>query len=152
MVFDGDCGFCRVWIEYWKQLTGDHIAYAPYQEVADRFPDTPREKFAAAVQLILPSGEVHSGAQAVFTALADGAGRKTPLWIYAHIPGAAAISEAAYRVIARRRSAAYTLTKLLWGLPVRPESNALVRWLFLRVLGAILIRLPFFPSVCRRRD
>jgi predicted DCC family thiol-disulfide oxidoreductase YuxK len=31
LIFDGDCGFCRIWVEYWKRLTGDLVAYGPYQ-------------------------------------------------------------------------------------------------------------------------
>ncbi|MCZ6572672.1 MAG: dual specificity protein phosphatase family protein, partial [Planctomycetota bacterium] len=38
LVFDGDCGFCRRWVERWKRETGDRVAYTPYQEVGDRFP------------------------------------------------------------------------------------------------------------------
>ena len=26
LIFDGDCGFCRVWVEYWKRLTGNLVA------------------------------------------------------------------------------------------------------------------------------
>ena len=44
--------------------------YAPFQEVGERFPQVSREEFAAAVKLILPDGEVRSGAHAVVTALA----------------------------------------------------------------------------------
>jgi len=56
LIFDGDCGFCRVWVEYWKRLTGNHLKYEPYQKVADRFPDVPRERFAHSVHLALPDG------------------------------------------------------------------------------------------------
>ena len=65
LVYDGDCSFCRMWIDYWRQLTGDAIDYAPFQEAADRYPGIPRENFAKSVQLIFPSGEVRSGAHAV---------------------------------------------------------------------------------------
>ena len=30
LVFDGDCGFCRYWVEYWRQLTGERVNYRPY--------------------------------------------------------------------------------------------------------------------------
>jgi len=30
LVFDGECPFCRAWVEYWKHLTGDRVLYAPY--------------------------------------------------------------------------------------------------------------------------
>jgi len=64
LVFDGECSFCRVWIEYWRKLTGDRVRYTSYQEISQeiggRFPDSPRKDFASAVTLFLPSGEVRS--------------------------------------------------------------------------------------------
>ncbi|MBN9009889.1 MAG: quinone oxidoreductase [Rhizobiales bacterium] len=27
LVYDGDCGICRYWIDYWKQQTGDRVVY-----------------------------------------------------------------------------------------------------------------------------
>src|SRR5579863_6668751 len=52
LIFDGHCGFCRIWIEYWKKLSGDRLDYAPSQEVADQFPQIPREEFNRSVQLV----------------------------------------------------------------------------------------------------
>lgn len=80
LVFDGDCGFCRTWVDYWKGLTSDRVCYAPFQEVGDRFPQVSREEFASAVKLVLPSGEVRSGAHAVFTTLASAPDRRWMLW------------------------------------------------------------------------
>ena len=75
LVYDGQCGFCRAWIDYWKQITHG-IEYAPYHEVKGRFPDIPEEKFAAAVQLILPNKEVREGAHAVFILKPDPEGHQ----------------------------------------------------------------------------
>ena len=69
LIFDGRCGFCRIWIDYWKRLTGDRIDFAPSQEVAGRFPQIPLEAFAEAVQLVRPDGSVARGARAVFETL-----------------------------------------------------------------------------------
>ena len=33
MLFDGDCGYCRRWIEKWHKLTGESLSYEPYQKV-----------------------------------------------------------------------------------------------------------------------
>ena len=67
LVFDGECPFCRAWVDYWKRLTGDRIDYAPYQEVGARFPGISPEQFATAAKLILPNREVRSGAHAVLS-------------------------------------------------------------------------------------
>ena len=139
LIFDGDCSFCRAWVEYWKSLTSEPIRYAPFQEVAEQFPQVSREEFASAVKLLLPDGEVRSGAHAVFTALASVPGKRLPLWLYERIPGAGTVSEAMYGVIARHRSFAFQVTRVLWGIPVRPETYNVTSWLFLRLLGAIYL-------------
>src|SRR5579859_5199399 len=98
LVFDGDCSFCRVWIEYWRKLTGERVLYCSYQEVDSRFPNLPARDFASAVTLFQPNGEVWSAAHAVFTLLALVPGKGWMLWLYAHIPGLAWLAELAYRM------------------------------------------------------
>jgi hypothetical protein len=61
------------------------------------------------------------------------------LWSYERLPGVAVFCEAAYRTIAAHRSAAYWVTRLLWGVPVRRETYHVTGWLFLRLLGAIYL-------------
>ncbi len=138
LVYDGDCSFCRLWVNYWRQLTGDRVRYEPYQEAAGRFPEIPRETFAAAVQFLLPDGERRSGAYAAYSSLADVPGRRWLLPAYRRVPGFARVSEAAYAFIARHRDLAYRVTGLLWGIPVRQEQD-LVSALFLRVLAIIYL-------------
>ncbi len=136
MLFDGDCGFCRFWVERWKAILGDRVVFHPYQEVVDRFPEIPVERFRKAVHLVEPSGEVTSGAEAVFRACSV-AGRKLALGLYGHLPGFAALTELAYRIIAEHRSAATVATRLVWGTDPRPSTYAKSTWLFLRILGGI---------------
>ena len=38
LVYDGDCGICRYWVDYWRGLTGERVIYRPYQEAAVDFP------------------------------------------------------------------------------------------------------------------
>ncbi|HSS44178.1 MAG TPA: DCC1-like thiol-disulfide oxidoreductase family protein, partial [Thermoanaerobaculia bacterium] len=115
VIFDGDCGFCRFWIGRWKSITGDRVDYAPFQEVAARFPEIPREAFVRAMQLVEPSGEVFEGAHAVFAALAHVPRSGSFLWLYQHLPGFAPLAGLSYRFIARHRVAASTVTRALWG-------------------------------------
>jgi len=130
LIYDGRCGFCRIWIDYWKRLTGDRIDFAPSQEAGSRFPQISPESFAQAVQLVRPNGSVASGARAVFETL----GREG---IYESSSFIAASTEAAYRFIAKRRSFFYWLTRLTFGKRIEPARFALTQWLFLRVLAAI---------------
>jgi len=139
LVFDGDCSFCRAWVEYWQRLTGERVLYAPYQEIDSRFPNLPRKDFASAVTLFLPSGEVRSGAHAVFSVVALVPGKSWMLWLYAHFPGFAWIAEMVYRVVARHRSFCLWVTRALWGIPIEVESFGIASWLFLRTLGAVYL-------------
>jgi lipase maturation factor 1 len=139
LVFDGACSFCRAWVEYWQQLTGDRVLYAPYQEIGDHFPDLPQKDFASAVTLFLPSGEVRKGAHAVFSLLSLLPEKRWMLWLYTHVPGFALIAEMVYRVVARHRSLCYWATRALWGIPIQVETFGVASWLFLRTLGAVYL-------------
>ena len=139
LIFDGDCSFCRLWIEYWKRLTGEAIAYAPYQDVAERFPQVPRDDFKRAVQLILADGEVLSAARAVFRSLANVPGYGWLLWAYVHIPGFAAVAEFLYRRVAAHRSFFYHATVFLWGKHLEPATYEISVCWFMRSLGAIYL-------------
>lgn len=114
MIYDGDCLFCRYWIERWRSLTGDRIDYLPYQDprVAGWFPEIPLEAFTHAVQLVEPDGRITSAAEAVLRALAYVPGRRWPLWTYERVPGVRPITEATYRVVARHRSALAKLMRI----------------------------------------
>lgn len=115
VVFDGDCSFCRFWIARWKRASGDRLDYAPYQDVAPRFPEVPVEEFRRAVGLVRPSGEVLFGAAAVVAARAEVPGRGLWSWVYRRVPGAAIVMDLLYRFIANHRNAAFRVTRLFWG-------------------------------------
>jgi predicted DCC family thiol-disulfide oxidoreductase YuxK len=139
LVFDGDCSFCRSWVDYWQVLTGERASYVPYQEIGNRFPDFPREDFSSAVTLFLPSGDSARGAHAVFTLLALLPEKRWMLWLYRHVPGFSSIAEGAYRTIAQHRNFFFWVTRALWGIPLKVETFSLATWLFLRLLGAVYL-------------
>ena len=134
VVFDGDCGFCRFWIARWMSVTGERLDYAPYQEVASRFPEIPVGEFRRAVALVLPSGEAFSGADAVVRALGQ-AGRGHWQWLYERVPGARPATDAAYRVIADHRDAASRVTRLLWGSVAGKPTYFRASAVFVRLLA-----------------
>lgn len=112
LIYDGDCAFCRRCVEYGRNLTGDAVDYRPYQQVAAQFPYIPIEQFRAAAQFVDRDGSVSSGAEAVFRALAHAPGYGWLLWLYRHSGHFAALSEAAYRWVARHRDDLYRLLGL----------------------------------------
>jgi predicted DCC family thiol-disulfide oxidoreductase YuxK len=139
LVFDGDCGFCRLWIRRCQQVTGPAVDYLPAQDprIAEQFPEIPRPQFAEAVQLIDPDGEVFSGAEAVFRTLAHNPSWQWPLHSYESFPLVARGSEWAYRLVANHRPVFSTLTRWGWGPHVEAPSHFLVRRLFLRALALV---------------
>jgi len=139
MIWDGECHFCKRWIERWREITAGKVDYATYQEAAARFPEIPVEQFQRAVAFIEPNGEAFFAAEAVYRSLGYRSSRKWLVWSYDHVPGFAAISETAYKFIARHRSLGSTFTRLLWGKDVRPPTYFWARRWFLRMLGLIYL-------------
>jgi predicted DCC family thiol-disulfide oxidoreductase YuxK len=125
LIYDGKCGFCKIWIDYWRKLTGDRVEYAPSQEVGERFPHISKKEFSEAVQLVRVDGTVVSGARAVFETLGY---KKVPF---------APVMEWGYRIVAGHRDLFYQLTKWTFGTQIEPARFALTQWLFVRMLAVI---------------
>jgi len=139
LIYDGDCKFCVYWMHHWQRLTGDRVAYAPYQEVARQYPEIPVEAFQRAVQYVAPDGKIASGAEACFLTLSDAEGKGLWLTLYRHLPGFAATTEGVYALVASHRSAFYRPSVWLWGRDYEPPRFDLVSWLFLRAMGVIYL-------------
>src|SRR6202030_2706216 len=139
LIYDGDCGFCIYWVRYWQKLTGDRVAYAPYQEVAAQFPEIPVAAFQRAVQYIAPDGKIASGAEAALLALSHASGKGFWLALYRHLPGFAGFAEVIYAFVASHRAAFYRPSLWLWGRDYEPPRFDLVSWLFLRAIGLIYL-------------
>jgi predicted DCC family thiol-disulfide oxidoreductase YuxK len=139
MIWDGECLFCKRWIERWREITAGKVDYATCQEAAVRFPEIPIDQFKRAVAFIEPDGEAFFAAEAVYRSLQYRSSRKWLAWSYDHVPGFAGISETAYKFIARHRSLGSTFTRFLWGKDVRPPTYFWARRWFLRMLGLIYL-------------
>ena len=141
LLYDGDCAFCRAWIERWRRTTGDEVEYASYQEAGERFPEIAAGRFAEAVHLIESDGRWSNGAEAVFRSLAHGRGARAGAgaWLYRNVPPFAAASEWLYRIVARNRHVFSTLTRAIWGEHVVPPGQALTNGIFLRALGVVYV-------------
>jgi predicted DCC family thiol-disulfide oxidoreductase YuxK len=126
LIFDGRCGFCRIWIDYFRKLTGDRVEYAASQDVGERYPQIPKEQFSKSVQFVRADGSVASGARAVLETLG-----LEKLYVF---PG---LLEWKYRLIAGHRDFFYHLTKWTFGTRIEPARFALTQWIFVRVLAVI---------------
>jgi len=104
MLWDGDCAFCFHWIQRWKKATGDAVAYRPYQEALDDFPQILEEDCKQAVQLVMEDGRVLRAAHAVLQSLAIGGRLKWMLRLYERSRSFQWFTESAYRFVAKNRS------------------------------------------------
>ena len=139
MIWDGECLFCKMWIERWREITAGKVDYATYQQAAYQFPEIPLDQFKHAMAFIEPDGKTFFAAEAVYRSLQYRSSRKWLEWSYDHVPGFAAISETAYKFIARHRSLGSSVTRMLWGKDVRPPTYFWARRWFLRALGVIYL-------------
>ena len=139
VIFDGDCHFCRRWIERWRELTRGAVEYAPFQEVAESFPEISRKDFEEALHFIDNDGRVYRGAEAVFRSLGSIRSGRGLIWCYGHVPGFGLFTETAYRLVARNRRVASFLSRLLWGNDVRRPTYFKSSDLFVRSLGAVYL-------------
>ena len=135
LIWDGECHFCKLWIERWREITAGKVDYATYEQAAHQFPEISVEQFKRAMAFIELDGEAFFAAEAVYRSLGYRSSRRWLAWSYDHVPGFAAISETAYKFIARHRGLGSTFTRLLWGKDVRPPTYFWARRWFLRALG-----------------
>jgi predicted DCC family thiol-disulfide oxidoreductase YuxK len=139
LIYDGDCGFCGYWARYWQKLTGERVAYRPYQEVAAQYPAIDCADFQRAVQYISPDGRRASAAEASLLTLSHARGKGVWLWLYRRVPGFAPLAEWAYAFTAAHRPAFFRISRFLWGKNHEPPRYELVAFLFLRGFGLIYL-------------
>jgi len=141
LVYDGECHFCRLWVGRGQQITGDAVDYLPSQhpDIARRFPEIPPASYDRAVQLIDVNGRVHSGAEAIFRALAANPHYGWPLLACQKVPALSKLTEGIYNFIAAHRPIFSRLTRWLWGRHVERPDHTVTRWFFLRALGIIYL-------------
>src|SRR5438552_8920882 len=139
LIWDGECDFCRLWIERWREITEGKVDYATYQEAAVRFPEIPVDQFTRAMAFIKPDGDVFFAADAVYRSLAYRRSRRLLAWASDRVLGCAAVSESVYGFIARHRNFTSAVTRLLWGNDVRRPTYFWARRWFLRALGTIYL-------------
>jgi len=139
VLFDGDCGFCRFWVERWRARTRGLVDFAPAQQEASRFPQVTEQAWRRSVQLVTPAGEVYSAAEAVFRTLAYVPGYRWMLGMYRYVPGTRPLAEAAYRLVADHRNFFSKVLAIAWANDPEPSTYILGTWTFLRLLGLVYV-------------
>jgi predicted DCC family thiol-disulfide oxidoreductase YuxK len=126
LLYDGDCAFCRRWVERWQARTADAVVYRPSRRAR------------RAVQLIDSDGKRSQGAEAVFRALSH-APRLRLVAAIGRWPVVRWLAGRAYRFIAAHRTSAARIDRLLFGRSTAAPTRRVVRWLFLRCLGGVYL-------------
>ncbi len=113
VVYDGDCGFCKLWIIEWKKHLAEKLHYAPSQLVAPRFPSIKPEEFKNAVQLAFPDNTHYGGAHAVYKILSfsDKKWHRGLLPLYEHFFPFKLLSKIGYHFIALHRPLFFSVSK-----------------------------------------
>ena len=96
LVYDGDCGICLEWVNYWRKYTGETVAYLPYQKAAVDYPKISIESFKQSIQYIETDGKITAGAEACLRLLKQKLSYKFLYWLYLHLPGFSMICEFGY--------------------------------------------------------
>ncbi|HVT74438.1 MAG TPA: lipase maturation factor family protein [Lacunisphaera sp.] len=138
LLWDGDCGFCRLWADRWRESYGERVDFATAQSQAGRFPEIPAAAHGLAIQLVEPSGHVYSGAAAALRTRRHGRGRDDPfLWAYEQFVPFATAADAVYGFVAGHRPLLTHLTRLLAGPSLHRPRFTVAADVFLRGLAAI---------------
>jgi len=141
LYWDGDCDFCRCWVDRWRAVTGARVDYRQLQDAVSP------EVVAAAgglppQRIVLEEGDgsLKTGAQAALAALApDHAGARGLLRAYEAVPLVRRAAESGYRWIAGHRGFCARMTGLLWGQDMRPPTFGIAGWIFPRAIGLIFL-------------
>lgn len=149
LLFEGDESICRRAVARWSASGPRSVDWLPWRSARARFPDLPESQLASAPTLVLPSGEVFSGARAVLRAL-HLSGRELPWFFYRRYVGVSLLVDAIFSFASRRRALLSRIARTLAGPDERPPSHHLARWTFLRGLG--ISALAAFLSVRAQLD
>ncbi len=137
LIYDGDCGFCCLWVARWSPLTEEAVVYRSSQEAGDKYPQISPERFTSSVYFVASDGSFCSGAKAVFKTLAYAPNGKWFLRAYESMPGFGPVSEWVYRQVAENRKVFSGLTRWIWGGSMKAPTWFLTRRVFLFLLGLI---------------
>ncbi len=137
VVFDGDCGFCKFWVEWCRIWTGSQLRFEPFQTEAERLPEIERKRFEEAVQFIEQDGSVYGGADAVFRVLTYTSFLRWLAAILERDEPFMRLARWGYGFVAGHRMYFSLLTKMAWGHDPRPSRFTVARRFFSHGLGVI---------------
>lgn len=139
MVWDGDCGFCKLCADRFSQYKNQKVELIPYQSLNKKYPDAPQKEFSKSVFLFTPRGNIYKGAEAVFRFFAEYSWRKWAFILYQKFKLFATLSEWGYSFVARHRKEFRWLVKIFWGNNFTSATFQTSGWIYARALALVLI-------------
>ncbi|MFB6212270.1 MAG: lipase maturation factor family protein [Candidatus Magasanikbacteria bacterium] len=136
-IYDGNCGFCKFWVERWKHKVGNEVEFCPYQKIHKNFKNISKKDFQKSSKIVLPNKEIKEGAEGIFELFSYKDGVSWGKFIYQYIPGFSLISEKIYKLISKNRNLFAKLTHLLWGDKTKPSSYSTSTWIFQKLIAII---------------
>lgn len=140
LYWDGECGFCRRWVERWESVTGDTVAYRRIQEAPPDVVEAAGGDPPQRIVLATPDGTLLTGAEAALTALAPHSLKaRAALTVCRAVPPVNAVAAWCYAWIAAHRPLAGEMTRLLWGESTRLPTYGISGWVFPRLMGLVFL-------------
>lgn len=140
LYWDGDCGFCRRWVERWRATTGNKVEYRTLQGAPPEVREAAGGEKLERIVLWQTDGSLLTGAGAALTSLAPhDTDARWALGAYRRLPFFRAVAESCYAWVAGHRVFCAKLTGLLWGRTTEKPTYELSGWLFPRLIGAIFL-------------
>jgi predicted DCC family thiol-disulfide oxidoreductase YuxK len=102
-IFDGDCGFCRKWAGWLQQRIDTAVLFVPFQAVEDLAEFGLTIEDVRAASYLNDHGRSYCGGRAFAKALRRGRGMWKLVGLALDTPGVRAVTDKAYRAIARNR-------------------------------------------------
>lgn len=140
LYWDRDCGFCRRWVERWRQATGASVEYREVQSASGPIVEAAGGLPPKHIVLAQRDGSLLTGAGAALASLAPHSLRARMLFaLYRALPPFRAAGEAAYRLIASHRELFSFLSRLLWGPDPLAPTFQISGWIFPRAIGLVFL-------------
>ncbi len=138
MVWDGDCGFCKLCADRFRYYKGQNVELIPYQLLFKKYPDAPKKDFSKSVFLFTPRGNIYKGAEAVFRFFSEYSWMGWAFKLYQKYKLFSVLSDWGYRFVADHRRQFSWFVNLFWGKSFIPSTFQISGWIYARVLAVIV--------------